>query len=358
MSPQLFDRQGPWLFSRRVDLLTFGGSALLSWALVALGVPLGLVDRDAPAWTFVVCVLAVDVAHVWSTGFRVYFDRREVHARPWLYFGVPALAYLLGVSLHAFSALAFWRALAYLAVFHFVRQQVGFMRLYARKNAQQTRLDSLLEEATLYTSMLYPLVYWHAHLPRAFTWFVQGDFLGGEWVQQLATNCLPLARQSCFALLGAFFVRQLVLLRRGTVMPGKSVLVLATFSCWVLGIVVFDSDYVFTVTNVLIHGVPYFVLTHRHARAQTRPSWAKRIAMAGVPAFLAVCIALAALEETLWEGLVWREHLGPEAPLEAALLVYVVPLLAVPQITHYVLDGFVWRVRRTNVVLRRDLESA
>ncbi|MDB4972682.1 MAG: hypothetical protein JWN48_1023 [Myxococcaceae bacterium] len=364
MSERLFASSGPWLFSRRIDLLAFGGSALLSWLLVALGAWLGLLDRAAPAWTFVALVVAVDVAHVWSTGFRVYFDGAELRARPLLYIGVPAAAYLAGVSLHALSALAFWRALAYLAVFHFVRQQVGFMRLYARRNPAQTALDSTLEQASLYASMLYPLLYWHAHLPRAFTWFVQGDFVEDRLVQQTAERALPVAELGCFLLLGAFFLRQLQLARGGHWLPGKSVLMVSTFSCWVLGIVVFDSDYVFTVTNVLIHGVPYFVLTQRYARSgarlepERRASLARRIARAGVLPALAVCVVLAALEETLWDGLVWHEHLGADSPLASGALLLVVPLLAVPQVTHYVLDGYVWRVRSHNPVLRRELESA
>lgn len=372
MTARLFAQHGSWLFSRRVDLLTFGGSALASWLLVALGGFLGLLDRDAPTWTFVICVVAIDVAHVWSTGFRVYFDADERRQRPLLYLAVPALAYLVGVTLHAVSALTFWCALAYLAVFHFVRQQVGFMRLYARRNPAQTALDSALEQSCLYASMLYPLVYWHAHLPRAFTWFVQGDFIEAEPVQELAQMCLPAAEGISFALLAAFFARQVALALTGTWVPGKSVLVVATFSCWVLGIVVFDSDYVFTVTNVLIHGVPYFVLTYRYGRTEkladsgrarapdgARAKRAARICAAGVLPFLLVCIALAGLEEALWHGLVWQDE-GAEIGFSPRhqLLVFLVPLLAVPQITHYVLDGFVWRVRSHNPVLRRELESA
>ena len=371
MTARVFAAQGPWLFSRRIDLLTFGGSAVASWCLVALGACFGLLDRDAPAWTFVLCVVAIDVAHVWSTGFRVYFDRHELRQHPLLYLGVPALAYLVGLTLHAVSALTFWCALAYLAVFHFVRQQVGFMRLYARQNPAQTALDSALEQGCLYASMLYPLVSWHAHLPRAYTWFVQGDFLEAEPVQELAAMSLPMFEVCCFGLLAAFFVRQLALARRGTWVPGKSVLVVATFSCWVLGIVVFDSDYVFTVTNVLIHGVPYFVLTYRYGltskTADTgsaglsalRAPWARRVCVAGVLPFLLVCIGLASVEEALWHGLVWQNQGGETgfSPRDR-FLVFLVPLLAVPQITHYVLDGFVWRVRRQNPVLRRELEPA
>ena len=38
-----------------------------------------------------------------------------------------------------------------------------------------------------------------------------------------------------------------------------------TALCWGLGIVVFNSDYAFTVTNVIIHGVPYMALVYPFA---------------------------------------------------------------------------------------------
>lgn len=361
MSALLFSSEGSWLFSRRVDLLVFGGSALLSCLLIALGAALDLLDADAPTWTWLLCVVAIDVAHVWSTGFRVYFLTHELRARPLLFYGVPLLAYLVGVALHAVGPLAFWRALAYLAVWHFVRQQMGFMRLYGRRNRAQTALDGALDQCAIVISMLYPLISWHAHLPRAFTWFVQGDFVADELVQASARAVLPAAQVCCVLALGAFGVRQWLLWRRGSWVPGKLVLVLATCCCWVLGIVVFDSDYAFTVSNIVLHGVPYFVLTHRYARAATPSSLARRIAIAGFVPFALVCIALALAEEALWDSLIWHEHvssLGADFALSAAGSLFVVPLLAVPQVTHYVLDGLVWRVRRENPVLRRELESA
>jgi hypothetical protein len=357
----VFAVEGPWLFSRQIDLLAFGGSALAAWLLIALGAAFGWLGTDSPEWTWLLCVVAIDVAHVWSTGFRVYFSRAELQGRPLLYAAVPALAYLAGVALHALSPLAFWRGLAYLAVFHFVRQQVGFMKLYGRRNVAQTSLDTVCDRAAVTLSMVYPLIYWHAQLPRAFTWFVPGDFVSAAPLRELARAVLPFAQLGCGVALAAFLGRQLVLFRRGTWVPGKVVLVIATCSCWVLGIVVFDSDYAFTVSNVILHGVPYFVLTHRYARASSQSSWARRIALAGVGPSVLLCVFFAVCEETLWDRLVWHErpeYFGEVFPLSALTLVFVVPLLAVPQITHYVLDGFVWRVRSENPVLRRELESA
>jgi hypothetical protein len=361
---RVFAERGPWLFSRRLDLLAFAGSALASWLLVALGAGLGIVDSDAPDWSWLACVVAIDVAHVWSTGFRVYFAAAELRERPLLYLGLPVLAYLAGVALHALSALSFWRALAYVAVFHFVRQQAGFMALYARRALPEpTRervLDRVLDQAAIYAVTLYPILHWHAHLPRRFAWFVAGDFV--PWLTRgTLPALLPSAEGLMFVVLGAFALRQLSLWRSRRIVPGKSLLVTATFACWYGGIVLFDSDYVFMVTNVLLHGVPYLVLTYRYARASGRPSLARAIVLRGLSPFLLVCIGLALTEEALWDRLVWHEraHLfGTRAEAPASVLLFLVPLLAVPQLTHYFLDGFVWRVRSENPVLRRELEEA
>ena len=67
--------------------------------------------------------------------------------------------------------MVFWRCLAYLAAFHFVRQQYGFMMLYGRRERQRRWID----QAAIYAATLYPLAWWHLH-PRHFDWFIAGDF--------------------------------------------------------------------------------------------------------------------------------------------------------------------------------------
>lgn len=61
--------------------------------------------------------------------------------------------------------------------------------------------------------------------------------------------------------------------------------------------------------------------------------------------FAATLWAVAYLEELLWDRAIWhdRPHLfGGDLGLDDAHT-FLVPLLAVPQLTHYVLDGFLWR---------------
>lgn len=357
-APPLFGpSKGGWLFDRTTDLTVFGGSAAASAILLCVGGALGILHGDTPLWVWLICVLGVDVSHVWSSLFRVYFDRSAFKQQPLLFCAIPLCCYGLSVMLYAFGAPVFWRALAYVAVFHFVRQQVGFMTLAARRSGPEPAWEQFLDRSTVYGITLHPIIVWHTRLPQRFAWFMQGDFLTG-----LPTPFATWSGALMWGLLGLFAARQLWRLARGMLQPAKLLIVLTTFACWYGGIVVLASDFAFTVTNVLIHGLPYMTLTYRYARSQqATPSWAAKIVTRGVWAFLAVCLGLACLEELAWDVWVWHEHsvdLFQVPELLPSSLLWLVPLLSLPQLTHYVLDGFVWRVRDQGSVLRRELEGA
>jgi hypothetical protein len=177
--PVATTERGRWLVSARWDVAVFGGSALLAFALLVWGRVSGALAGVTPPWAWIATVLAVDVAHVWSTAYRVYLDPDERRRRPALYLGLPVAAYALGVVLYSASPGLFWRVLAYLAVFHFVRQQYGWVALYRRRLGPSTALDRVLDDAAIYSATLYPLLWWHAHLPREFEWFIEGDFIPG-----------------------------------------------------------------------------------------------------------------------------------------------------------------------------------
>lgn len=330
-----------WLFSRQIDLAVFAGSALLSLLLLAVGARFDLLDKDSPDWTWVSAVLLVDVAHVWATGFRVYFDPQEIKKRFWLYFLVPSAAYLLGVAVYSESAALFWRALAYVAVFHFVRQQFGWVSLYRRKLNETNQLSKWIDTAAIYAATVYPLVFWHTHLPRNFEWFVPNDFGG------LPVFVDAIAFPIYVAALGVYFAKSIYLaVFQRFYNPGKDIVVLTTAVCWYLGIVWFNSDYAFTVTNVLIHGLPYFALIFVYARQKSANApRAYRLFSSNIVFFMSLLWLLAYAEELLWNKSVWHERgwlFGADWSLDDYKM-YFVPLLALPQITHYVLDGFVWR---------------
>jgi hypothetical protein len=340
--------QGPWLVSRRFDLAVFGGPALGSLLLLAWGAGTGRLLGDTPVWTWVAAVVFVDVAHVWATSYRVYLDPEERRRRPGLYLGVPLAVYAAGVLLYSGSSALFWRVLAYLAVFHFVRQQYGWVALYRRRLGTASRMDRWLDDATIYSATLFPVVYWHAHLPREFAWFLQGDFLPGlpVWVSDVL-------HPVHLALTAAYVVRQVQLRVAGRpVSAGKDLVVATTWLAWYVGIVVLDSDFAFTVTNVLIHGVPYLGLVWVYGRRRFEGgvgAMARVFRPVAWPLYLAPLLVVAWAEEWGWDRMVWHERAslfpGPAWAVPPEALSLVVPLLALPQATHYVLDAWIWRTR-------------
>ena len=339
-----------WLFSPGVDVAIFAGSALASALIVGLAPRWGLVG-ETPPWAWLLFVVGIDVAHVWSTLFRVYLDGAELRRRPVLYAGAPVLAYALGVAAHQLSPEAFWRVLAYVAVWHFVRQQAGWMTLYGRRagsSVWQLRFDAV----AIYAATLGPLVWWHANLPRAFWWFREGDFVPSlpGWVGEMALVAHGLVL--VVWLVGAVAQRALH--------PGKGLLLLATWVAWFGGIVLARDDFSFTVMNVMLHGVPYLVMLFRYMRARRDEGgygFLRAALRFGVPVFMGLLVALAFAEELAWDTLVWHERpmfFGRGGfELGSAALSLVVPLLALPQTTHYLLDGFVWRTRDDPSLARR-----
>ena len=350
-------RGTPTIVSPRHDFAWFVLPGLL--AAVA-GLTVGLLPATSTAreggglglWVF--GILLVDVAHVWASLYRTYLDpqARALHRnRLWV---VPLLCLWFGTLLHLESPLLFWGALAYVAIFHFIKQHLGFALLYVRAGHEDRR-DRHLVSAAIWAGTLGPVLYWHAHLPTRFAWFVEGDLVSGApaWLGTVALwGQVPIWL--------AFGARRIQRWRQGCSNPLLLALVVLPAVNWHLGMVVFDDDRVFTITNVFFHGVPYLALVWV---AGGRDTVAARLKSAG-PAVLALVfygllVVLAFTEEALWDRLVWHDHPGlfgaSDLELSGLAAALVVALLTVPQATHYVLDRFIWRVGPDNPKLAAQL---
>ena len=225
-----------------------------------------------------------------------------------------------------------------LAVFHFVRQQYGWVALYRSRGREKSQFGWWVDTIAIYMATVYPLIHWHCHLPRNFYWFLEGDFAN---LPSVLSSILAPVYWIALAAYAARSIYRVIALREFS--PGKDVVLVTTAVCWYVGIISFNSDYAFTVTNVIIHGVPYMVLVYWYG-ARKRPAGGKRHA-SRVAAFLGIVWVMAYVEELLWDVGLWHERswlFGTAWDL-GQLEFFLIPLLAVPQITHYVLDGFIWR---------------
>lgn len=338
----------PWIKSPLID-----SAFILSPPFIAAATSLALVKggiNEIEPWMWLLLVVGIDVAHVYSTLFRTYLDREELRRRPLLYVLAPVLSFVVGAMLYSFNSLIFWRALAYLAAFHFVRQAYGFFSIYSRVNSPDQNRFRKLDIAAIYLSTVSPLIFWHFNGAREFKWFIENDFLIFN---------LPIVSTIVFCLMGlvfgAYAIKEAWLLKLGHKFNWpKNFVLLGTAVSWGVGIVLFDSDLVFTLTNIVAHGIPYTALIwiHEKRRLTSRPVgwWTSLFSAKLIPAYIGVLLLFGYLEEALWDALIWKDHATlfplsgyvPEIN-DKTFLALLVPLLALPQATHYVLDGFIWR---------------
>lgn len=339
----------PWLQSAGFDLPFFLLPGILALIVTVFLPQEYKTSGKMSVAGWVILILLVDVAHVYSTLFRTYWDKKRFAKHRTLYLVIPVACYLAGVLLYTVGELVFWRILAYLAVYHFIRQQYGFMRLYARYELKDT-IGSMVDTITVYAATIYPLVYWHLTPGRNFNWFVDGDFFSGNsvWLKQVALFIYV-------AIVAVYCVKEIrAFLSEKKFNVPKNFIILSTLATWYFGIVYFNGDMAFTLLNVVAHGVPYMALIWLYQQKENGLSitrfFSGKLIRYSILFFIGSLVLFAYLEEGLWDGLVWREHssvfgLFQYLPVihTKEFLAFLVPLLSLPQSTHYVLDGFIWR---------------
>lgn len=194
--------------------------------------------------------------------------------------------------------------------------------------------------------------------PRNFNWFVDNDFL--------YFNFPPLVGVLKITLLGivlVYLISELILLKKYSIINyGRLLLVFGTATSWYMGIVLFNGDLIFTMLNVVAHGIPYMALiwvTEKNNAGKDNFKWLRFVfGKYGLVLFIAILFVLAYVEEGLWDSLIWREQknvFGPFYFMNAIshhkALTFIVPLLSLPQVVHYVLDGFIWKLSKAENTL-------
>ena len=231
------------------------------------------------------------------------------------------------------------------------------MRVYSRREQVPVwmhRVDTI----TIYTATVYPVLYWHLRGPRHFNWFIDNDLLYFR-----SANLLSIAGWLYVIILAVWIGKEIILAIRQRFFNLPRILVIGgTLLSWYMGIVFFNGDMAFTLLNVVSHGIPYMALVWIHGKKQLVQSQYQSRFLGfifgryGILLFLLIIFSLAFIEESLWDISVWKEHRNifaggwlPEIHFNEQLLNFIVPLLALPQLTHYILDGFIWKIRKDEI---------
>lgn len=342
-----------WIHSGWFDSFFILSPPFLCLLLIALFPDFFQFNNDEPEWIWLILVVCIDVGHVYSTIYRTYFDKQIIRQNKTLFYLSPLLIYVIGVVLYSFQAVIFWRAMAYLAVFHFVRQQYGFTRLYARyeSNLIFKRIDAI----TIYACTIYPLLYWHFSGKQVFNWFVEGDFIYFN-----SPAVIPFLTVAYLIILLIYFIKEcFVFFKERRLNLPKNMLIAGTALSWYFGIVYFKGDLTFTLLNVVSHGIPYYALVWAHGSKRSKtedvhsPFLKKIFRPAYIFVFLLCLLLFAYAEELIWDGFIWKEHVTvfpsshflPDITGSNLIMNLCIPLFALPQLLHYFIDGFIWKMK-------------
>lgn len=356
-----------WLFSKWIDLGVLYVPLWIIW-IIFLTNQAYFTHLEMPNWVWFVFILGIDVSHVWSSLFRSYLDKEEFNAHKTRLIVIPILLLAASISILVFSPHWFWRIMAYLAVFHFIKQQYGFLALYNFRTGK-VRKKRISDKLIIYIATLYPVVYWHFYSASTLNWFGEGDFFElAKWIKNPET--VQLIFQSLnWVYWGVIFywvIEEFVHKSKGGVFSwGKILWTLTTAINWWFGIVYFNSDVIFSVSNVVAHGIPYVALVYfydvnKHALKSELPPKAlfllKRLAI-----ILGVILVAAVVEEYFWDMFVYQEraHIFERIypynweQLSSSWSIAIgVAILALPQQVHYVMDGFIWKMNAKNKYLK------
>lgn len=315
--------------------------------IILLSLPL---SQESQILYYIFFKIILDKSHLYATGFRVYLDPNFTRAKAIVSFGVPvvmfALAFLLAYTKHEY----FWLAFAYLNIFHVIRQQVGLVNISNQKFANvsrwQQKIDSMAFHGVGFFSTLFLLsrkgeVGWinlwsgaSFSLPEFFANFAVFGFL--------SLTILYTLHQ------GYLFCR-----KRQEFNPAK-------FNFWIITIFLFGGflalpSYLFAVALLIhfCHSVPYTVLVYKEGARRwkmdtTWRHWLFRSKI-GLATFLFVIAFFTWIENGLWKFLVVKNavfkelHFPISLELNPTQVAFAMALLGLPSLTHFVIDGFIWK---------------
>lgn len=271
-----------------------------------------------------------DHFHVYTgIGIALVFPE-QWKGRELFYLGFPVLCFAVYSGLFALSAEVFALVYAYASIFHFSRQQVGWMRATGRRGTSFASWESALDDLAIYFATFGFVAYRVFDRPGA-TWFVEGDLGFASFLPSNLILGLVLAVNA------AYLIRQFVVaIKHRYVNLSKNLIWFSTFLVWGLSFAAFKTVTVAAIALIVVHhAAPFIMLSFfyvRHRRREGRRSYFGPLAF--------VTIAVAALILSSMEQAVLAEW---SLFNYFSSLRFLEPFLATIATYHYAIDSFFWR---------------
>lgn len=156
--------KGVWFHSWYVDTLFLHSVPVIFATLAALNLP---PFGEKPMYFLVSCVLVIDWAHIYAQWFRIYSNPVETKRLKWIFpLSFLALIPIITVLVENFTSKKIELFLIYFVIFHFIKQQYGYIRIYGKIDGRKSGVERFIEDTLIYSSMVCPVIYWHIAFPK------------------------------------------------------------------------------------------------------------------------------------------------------------------------------------------------
>lgn len=336
-----------WVFSAKADIVLFLVMpvliGLLNWADPARDLVLFLIYLAFYLDTFHVYVTAVPLVADPLGESRSYFIKGVMISAVafflFLIFGI--YSKIAGKSFHIVTG----QLLNYGAIWHFYRQQYGWMRISSKKDPKGFIFNDYVDSFFIFVITMIPVLISHSPLLADKPWFT-----GVPYAFEISHGWgffLLILYWSCTF---TYVALQVLFKNMGKINYNwpKYILIFSTFFCWYMSFMSsFKSSGIGYI--IFIHSVPYLYLI----AGNIKNGFVRGFRLT-VLTLIGIALAFLFMQSARYYFPETRYKFAPFLPADLRwvpepLHLVLWCLLLTPVLAHYLLDGFVWKRRKIGV---------
>lgn len=326
---------GKYFFSPKVDFFAFCSFIPIYFLYLFFFETKLFQLPDSPPFLFMLLGwLLVDGSHVFSMLLVSYADKDMHRQLKPLMWGVPIALIVSAFTLVYFKqGQYFYYFLAYLAMVHFIRQEFGWMKIASRFDSSAPKWLYNIDMGTSYAMTILPMIWFTRESQKAF-WYQAGDmFATPQAIAEVAIKFyFPVV--AIFLAANAWHAY-----KTKTFNLSKMLVFINTFFGWYMSKVHVQNPYLSLWLMIFHHGLPYYFIVFKTERVTQNLSWMKAIGKFKYPVMYAGSVAIFYLFMTGHSNNTFVWALKKDPFFKA--LIYGISVM--PQMTHFILDGFIWK---------------
>ena len=200
--------------------------------------------------------------------------------------------------------------------------------MIATRQASTPKIERFFDQLAIYSATIFPIVWQHAR-PYTFGWFTDYDL-----VRILPMNWAKIAEVLYWIITISYFLYHLL---QNSFLSKRFIIWITTWFSWSLGFYWFDDMRIVSLVLIAFtHGFPYLILLysfHNRSTIFQNLNQYKPIFYYGF--LLLVSLPRYFLYIKVVDGTLFTE----------TSLIFLVPLLTLPDIVHYIFDTYLWKVK-------------